>query len=116
MVAHTTILTAIMGFSLFAVPGVAAPAALVAPAAAAVAAGERLGGIDMNRACKDQSNLYYDEVKAIRVGNTCNDWRCVIGFPGSGSVNTPYACTRQYGPGTYAWCSGGWDKWSCYRA
>ncbi|CAN9079896.1 unnamed protein product [Alternaria alternata] len=114
MVAHTTILTAIIGFSLLAVPGVAAPAALVAPSAAAVAAGERLGGIDMNRACRDQ---YDAGAIGIRVGDTCNDWRCGIRYyPGVASVNTPAACTRQYGPGVYAWCSGGWDKWSCYRA
>ena len=114
MVTHTTILTAIIGFSLLAVPGVAAPAALAAPATAAVAAGERLGGIDMPRVCRGQ---YDASAIDLRVGDTCNDWRCgVCYYPFVTDVNTPATCTRQYGPGVYAWCSGGWDKWSCYRA
>jgi hypothetical protein len=111
MVTHTTILSAIISFGLLAMPTVAAPAV------AAAAAGERLGGIDMNRACKEQ---YFNlNVGAVRTGNTCNDWKCegtFAGFPISLNVDTPAACAKQYGTYTYAWCEGGWDKWSCYRS
>lgn len=116
MVTHTTVLGAIISFGLLAGPASGAPAALVAPAAAAAAAGQRLGGIDMPRACREQFPPY--PLTAGRVGNSCNDWRCSGGALNVGivlNVDTPAACTRQYGSNVYAWCDGGWDKWSCYR-
>jgi len=116
MVTHTTVLGAIISFGLLAGPASGAPAALVAPAAAAAAAGQRLGGIDMPRACREQYGLPLTATHSL--GNSCNDWRCSGGALNVGivlNVDTPAACTRQYGSNVYAWCDGGWDKWSCYR-
>jgi len=110
MVTHTTVLGAVISFGLLAVPASGAPAALVAPEAAAAAAGQRLGGIDMPRACREQ---YAAPLTAGRVGNSCNDWRCSGGYWNVGvsfDVDTPAACRSQYGSNVYAWCDGGWTS------
>lgn len=102
MVTHTTILSAIISLGL-----------LVAPTA-----GARLGGIDMNRACRDEYGSYFS---ADRKGNndSCNDWFCRNNLSGEGNqgggINTPRACVSQYGSGAYAVCNGGVFDWSCYR-
>ena len=94
MVTHTTILSAII--------------ILVAPAAA-----ERLGGIDMSRACRDQ---YGSAFYAVQGGSGCSDWFCDTNIVGGFPVDTPAACTRQYNTNAYAQCIGGATDWSCYRA
>ncbi|CAN9270121.1 unnamed protein product [Alternaria alternata] len=58
MVIYSTILGAIIGSGVLAVPVLGAPAAL-ASASVPAAAGARLGGIDMNRACRDQYGMGY---------------------------------------------------------
>ncbi|CAN9257092.1 unnamed protein product [Alternaria alternata] len=61
MVIYSTILGAIIGSGVLAVPVLGAPAAL-APASVPAAAGARLGGIDMNRACRDQYGMDGHEI------------------------------------------------------
>ncbi|RYN42462.1 hypothetical protein AA0113_g6698 [Alternaria arborescens] len=115
MVIYSTILGAIIGSGVLTAPALGAPAALT-PASVPAAAGARLGGIDMNRACRDQYGMGYP---AGTIGNSCNDWQCILYNTNFGDlyypVDTPAACKRQYGNNVYAWCQGGWDKWSCYR-
>ena len=97
MVTHTTILSAIISFGLLAAP----------------VAAERLGGIDMNRACRDQ---YGPALYAVRGGNSCNDWYCDTNIAGGFPIDTPRACVTQYNTNAYAQCVGGANDWSCYRA
>jgi hypothetical protein len=80
-----------------------------------LAAAGRLGGIDMNSACRDQ---YGDWVAYVSLaGGGCNAWKCA---PSSGEatprgIDTPRACVKQYGGGAYALCYNGEYDWSCYR-
>jgi hypothetical protein len=114
MKVHTTILCAIIsfGFDVIAAPAPAAePDAGAAPALEA-RSGERLGGIDMDWSCKDQYGLGWEDT---RNGDSCNAWSCKNSIYKK-SVDTPRACSVQYGPNVYAYCSTGWDNWSCFRA
>jgi len=81
-----------------------------------VTAAGRLGGIDMNRACRDQ---YGGGWVAYVQNSGCSGWKCVPG-PGNGEatprgVDTPRACGNQYGSGAYALCYSGEYDWSCFR-
>ena len=74
-----------------------------------------LGGIDMNRACRDQYGNWVAYVSLA--GGGCNAWKCA---PASGEatprgIDTPRACVNQYGTGAYAQCNGGEYDWGCYR-
>jgi hypothetical protein len=110
----TTALYAIMSFGFGAL---AAPAPAAEPVAAAAHAlearsGEYLGGIAMEIICRAQYGAtYYPQPR----GATCNDWSCTNGDDYRG-VDTPRACSLQYGLSTYAYCSSGINGWGCYRA
>lgn len=78
----------------------------------------RVGGIDMQRACREEYAC--DDCTAVVKSKGCDGWRCK---PSSGgvyaSINTPKACVSQYGAGTTALCGGlfvgGVFEWGCYR-
>lgn len=85
---------------------------LLSALAATAFAAERLGGIDINSACRAQyGNGYY----SLQRGNGCSDWRCVGPTGVFFSVDTPAACGRQYGGNTYAYCTTGAYDWACFR-
>jgi hypothetical protein len=81
-----------------------------------LAAAARLGGIDMNRACRDQYGGDWTAYVSL-AGGGCNAWKCAY-VPGEATprgIDTPRACVNQYGGGAYAQCNGGVYDWSCYR-
>jgi hypothetical protein len=100
MVSHTIILSAIISLGL-----------------GLLAAGERLGGIDMQRACRDQYGP--TGIATEGFGTSCNAWLCHVldghANPPAYSIDTPQACVSQYGSGAYAVCNGGVYDWACYR-
>jgi hypothetical protein len=108
MKVHTTLLCVIISFGFD---------VLAAPAPALEArAGERLGGIDMGRACTQQ---YGQGHHAKTRGTSCNAWSCNNEWQSdelSLPIDTPWACQQQYGDGVYAWCSGGIYDWGCFRS
>jgi hypothetical protein len=109
----TTALYAIVsfGFGALAAPAPAAePVAAVAHALEA-RSGERLGGIDVDTACRTQYGLDY---YAKSVGITCNDWKCSNGGKDKG-MDVPKACSYQYGLNVYAFCSSGVNGWGCFK-
>ena len=110
----TTALYAILsfGFTALAAPSPAAEPVSAAAHALQARAGEYLGGIDVNTACRVQYGLKYG---AKSVGITCNDWKCSDGGSDR-SMDVPKACSYQYGLGVYAFCSSGINGWGCYRA
>jgi hypothetical protein len=79
-----------------------------------LAAARRLGGIDMDRACKDQ---YGDWWATVEGKETCNSWKCypTTGYAIQRSIDTPRACVNQYGAGAYAQCAINAYDWSCFR-
>lgn len=108
MVTRTTILSAIMSFGFLVAPAIAAPAI------SAAAAGEYVGGIDIQGFCNRE---YGNEWRALRYDNSCNGWKCWWAeFDIALGVDTPKACAYQYGSGVYAWCTGGVDSWGCFRS
>jgi hypothetical protein len=88
-------------------------AALIIPT---LAAAGRLGGIDMNRACRDQYGGNWVGYVSL-AGGGCNAWRCAytVGEATPRSIDTPRACVNQYGGGAYALCYNGEYDWSCFR-
>ena len=95
----------------------AAPAPAAEPVAAAVHAlearsGEYLGGIDVNFACREQYGVSY---WAVSRGATCNDWSCTNNGSWFRDMDTPRACSYQYGLNVYAYCSSGVNGWGCHR-
>jgi hypothetical protein len=82
----------------------------------ALAAAGRLGGIDMNRACRDQYGGSWSAYVSLQ-GGGCNAWRCAYsgGEATPRSIDTPRACVNQYGGGAYALCYNGEYDWSCFR-
>jgi len=113
---RTTALYTIVSFGFGAL---AAPAPVAEPVAAAAHAlearsGEYRGGINMDQACRVQYSLDY---YAKSVGITCNDWKCTYGNGNVlKSVDTPKACSYQYGSSVYAFCSSGVNGWGCYNS
>ena len=74
---------------------------------------DRVGGIDMNRACIEQYGIPY---QATPYGHDCSAWRCVWhGIGTMYSVDTERACIDQYGPGLYSYCDAGAYGWGCFK-
>jgi hypothetical protein len=75
---------------------------------------ERLGCIDMNRACIVQYGFGF---LASNSGYLCDDWHCIWnGISADYPIDTPLACSYQYDARSYAWCEiWHWD-WGCYKA
>lgn len=71
-----------------------------------LAAADRLGGIDTDRACKDQ--YYYKWSAGIADFNAgCNAWKCFYPQSAPMGVDTNRAWVNQYGGGAYALCYNG---------
>lgn len=117
---HATVLCALMSVGAFAAPTAeAAAVAEAAPIAEAAhlapRAGERLGGVNMDEACRNEyGNQYFAELR----GSGCSSWSCAyLNFLVRGlSIDVPAQCARQYGGGVYAWCNAGANNWGCYRS
>ncbi|KAJ9134221.1 hypothetical protein NKR19_g8736 [Coniochaeta hoffmannii] len=74
----------------------------------------KLGGIDVDLACKVQYNDL--GAKAISVGSRNGDWRCKLSNGQQLSVNMNAACTAQYDiPIAYAGSGLGLYTWACYE-
>lgn len=74
----------------------------------------KLGGVDMVLLCHEQ---WGPEWRALRYGNSANDWKCwnaQIGYAGSVSVDA--YCKKHFGSNAYASAPGGGiNDWGCYR-
>jgi hypothetical protein len=121
----TTVLTAILIFSASVLAAPApeaapaldanpAPALEAAPAALVARAGEYLGGVDLNDACRVQYNR--PNAVAVRDGDGCSNWTCYSDIWRYRGIAIGDACARAYGNPTYAYCTKGAYDWGCYRA
>ena len=74
---------------------------------------QRLGGIDMQRACRDQyGSVFY----AVRGGNGCNDWYCDANVGLENPIDVLEACKRQYEGKVLSRCEAGAEGWGCWQA
>lgn len=92
----------------------AAPSPPSAPAVDAPALEARVwrSNIDVQAACTQQ----YGQATAVRKGNACHDWKCVVNGGEEQSVSMLRYCEDRFGKGNvYAACGGGtvWD-WQCH--
>ena len=82
--------------------------------ASPAASNTRLGGINVELACKVQYND--TGARAVSVGGGNGDWRCRLSNGQQLSVNMNAACTAQYDlPEAYASSGLGLYSWACYE-
>jgi len=74
---------------------------LLLPTLALTAPTALLGGIDMNRACREQ---YGSDYLAFVDEYGCSGWKCRSNSDKNKGIDTPRACVSQYGGGATALC------------